>query len=618
MCRAVWLPRLLTATLSALSLACSPEPAPIEFSGVYSVQLHVHGSFSEGIGSIDSHSHEASELGVDVIWWSDHDFRVASHRHVTRFGFEAWKEPIDRNESWKVRPDRYRSEKTKGLSPIVQELADVSADFVAGSGSDSGGNRALQIIARGESEPFRSYLYSFEADRAVGRRPLASEVSIELAILVDEWGPNARPVIEIGLSAHPPRQGLPFEPYTLRYFLAEPGSESYRRGTTFFVPVPVRGDGWNDYRLEITRDAVRGFPFLDGEDNSLHSIAIGVEVRRGARVAARFDDLRIEQDRSGNAAFAYQRVVIDRVASTYPGLQQLQGVEISHAGPHLNEFSPEPLLLDFDALLEDSDRTFGAATISDPRSFSRFVASRAVDGAHGRGGIVSYNHPFGVGFGDRGTRRKRQDVLAKLVASQLYGADLLEVGYRARGGNDLTDHLWLWDQLAIEGLKKVGIGVSDSHGGPAQRWRDAPNNFVTWIHSSSPSRADLLDGLRAGRAFFGDISQFDGRLDLRTDSGGRMGDTVAAVDAAEISIEIEGLHSGDSIQVVETGVPTICYTADGSSFHRRHALELSRGHDGFLRVEVYGADGVAKVFSNPIYFDASAPSSDSAATAYSR
>ena len=44
----------------------------------YSVQLHVHGSFSEGLGSIDSQSREAADVGLDVLWWSDHDWRLTT------------------------------------------------------------------------------------------------------------------------------------------------------------------------------------------------------------------------------------------------------------------------------------------------------------------------------------------------------------------------------------------------------------------------------------------------------------------------------------------------------------------------------------------------------------
>jgi predicted metal-dependent phosphoesterase TrpH len=40
--------------------------------------MHLHGSFSEGTASMDAHLKQAQRLGVDVLWWTDHDFRVAA------------------------------------------------------------------------------------------------------------------------------------------------------------------------------------------------------------------------------------------------------------------------------------------------------------------------------------------------------------------------------------------------------------------------------------------------------------------------------------------------------------------------------------------------------------
>ena len=80
-----------------------------------------------------------------------------------------------------------------------------------------------------------------------------------------------------------------------------------------------------------------------------------------------------------------------------------------------------------------------------------------------------------------------QEVLAFLVEHGLFGADLLEVGYRDRGGHPLEDHLWVWDRLADAGLRPVGIGVSDSHGGVGS-WSSDPHNFVPWIFAAQPAR----------------------------------------------------------------------------------------------------------------------------------
>jgi hypothetical protein len=50
--------------------------------------MHVHGSFSEGMGSMEWHTAQAAALGLDAIWWTDHDWRVAHWQHTERFDFE--------------------------------------------------------------------------------------------------------------------------------------------------------------------------------------------------------------------------------------------------------------------------------------------------------------------------------------------------------------------------------------------------------------------------------------------------------------------------------------------------------------------------------------------------
>ena len=48
-----------------------------------SMAMHIHSSFSEGIASMDAHLYQAHRLGVDVIWWTDHDFRKMAHGYRT-------------------------------------------------------------------------------------------------------------------------------------------------------------------------------------------------------------------------------------------------------------------------------------------------------------------------------------------------------------------------------------------------------------------------------------------------------------------------------------------------------------------------------------------------------
>jgi hypothetical protein len=150
----------------------------------------------------------------------------------------------------------------------------------------------------------------------------------------------------------------------------------------------------------------------------------------------------------------------------------------------------------------------------------------------------------------------------------------------------------------------VGVGVSDSHGGS---WSEDPNNFVSWVWAPAPERAALVEGLRRGRVFFGDLSRFDGSLDLRTARGAAMGQIVVTErDSEELQVEAGGLVPGDVLVVVIAGEPVARHVADGEALRVTHALALPRGEDTFARVELRDAQGGPRAFSNPIHFVRSA------------
>ena len=227
---------------------------------------------------------------------------------------------------------------------------------------------------------------------------------------------------------------------------------------------------------------------------------------------------------------------------------------------------------------------------------------------HARGGLVSYNHPLGRGFeaddgsADGGKPLDLEQQLATLLGHRAQGADLLEVGYRKRGGASLDDHLWLWDHAALAGLRLVGIGVSDSHGGDEYRWRGAPNNFVSWIYAASPEKRDLIAGLRAGRVFFGDIERFDGALDLCLETGEVMGASVAGSRGEVlVTLSATGTRPGQRLVVVESGVRGASYAVEGAELRREHRLVLPADGPAFVRTELHDETGAIAI-SNPIHF----------------
>ena len=53
----------------------------------YSMAMHIHSSFSEQSGSMDSQFYQAAANGVDVLWLTDHDHRMdgANYRNTVHF-----------------------------------------------------------------------------------------------------------------------------------------------------------------------------------------------------------------------------------------------------------------------------------------------------------------------------------------------------------------------------------------------------------------------------------------------------------------------------------------------------------------------------------------------------
>jgi hypothetical protein len=595
--RASWIRAALAAAFAALAVHACRDAGDAGSERAWSVQLHVHGSFSEGEGSIDSHSWEARDVGCDVVWWSDHDFRLTTYQHVTRFGFEGPFEPLGRNESWA--PRLKRNVQGKKLLEVITRPAAAEMRFERAPVTE--GEHSLFLAALGKENAFETQLLCLSAERFLVRRSLASGVTLRLAVQPESYGPDARILVEAQLSEHAPRDGLGIVPVFVRYLLGEEGPPR-REGQVYLVPVAVQAGRWNELALPLTADAVRGFPASPGEDNALYRLAFGVQARRGARAAAYLDDLRIEQERAGPVMYEREGELIREVGALYPGLGQLQGVEISYGSRHLNVFCEEPVLPDYDAIADEIAAARAGDEAFDERGFRAAVIRRAVDDVHRLGGLVSYNHPFGTTFEENEKPRTNEEQLRILMRNKAEGADILEVGYRDRGGAKLDDHLWLWDQAALAGLRLVGTGVSDSHGGAENRWRGTPNNFVSWIWAEKPDKKHLIEGLRRGRVFFGDLERFDGELDLVTEAGERMGATAYPAESrVRVELIARGLKVGQQIVVVESGQRTSTYPAEGPEFRRWHDHELPALGRSLVRFEVHDASGPIAL-SNPIHF----------------
>jgi len=79
---AALLPRFARLPLRSPARAIAADGA-----SAYSMAMHIHSSFSEFNGSMDTHLAQAALNAVDVLWWTDHDWRMegVNYRDVTHF-----------------------------------------------------------------------------------------------------------------------------------------------------------------------------------------------------------------------------------------------------------------------------------------------------------------------------------------------------------------------------------------------------------------------------------------------------------------------------------------------------------------------------------------------------
>ncbi|MDE0886799.1 MAG: CehA/McbA family metallohydrolase [Myxococcota bacterium] len=583
----------------------------------YGVALHLHGSMSEGKASMRAHTQAAEELGeaVDVLWWTDHDWRIAAHTYVDDFDFEEGLEESDlapvpyREAQWDGRapPPDWDPPRDPTAPPPANSLEVVEKVWrLSGPEESLPGERVIEVTTREARNGLRSLYLSaegtrtgpqqialaFEASRRRHVASLASGVRLRLSALPIELDPQARIIVRVGLSQASPGRGVRLD-YVLNAeglvgSAPAPSREIVRAANSDYevevgtVPLAARPGLWSDWVLDLSEDAeALG---LGGGDNALVSLNLILEVRGRGRAEAYFDAFAIERDRVGEPLLAEARRMAGALEEGGDLVHHV-GQEISYAA-HLNAYGPGVPLADASA---------------HPHGFT---PGEAVAFVHDHGGLVSLNHFFGVMFDRRIAESARAEpffksALERLVENRAYGVDLIEVGYRARGYG-LAGYLELWDGLAREGIRLVGVGVSDSHQAELG-WLQGPNNFVSWIYARSSSQPDLLAGLGAGRVYFGDPTRFGGRLDIRAEGGGRMGDLLSREPGSlELVFSATGLKPGQSIRLVRDGFSVGEYPSEAPEWSRRARLEI----DGptFVRLEVLEA-GERVALSNPLYVE---------------
>lgn len=296
---------------------------------------------------------------------------------------------------------------------------------------------------------------------------------------------------------------------------------------------------------------------------------------------------------------ATQRLLANTYGPRY-GITLHPGMEIGRGVRHLNAFSDPQYIPD--------------QSLNVPSTLDDFY-TQAVTATHGRGGLVSWNHPFGANVGPllRAAEQtsERRQVFADLLAHDLYGSDILEVGYPVRGQADIATHLALWDTFSRRARFLTGNGVNDDHA--AKNWRTLSNGFATGIWAQSVAHSDLMTALASGRAYTGHAGKWPGgQLDMLVDDSVPMGQaSVTSRTNRTLAVFTANLPSGSVVEIVRgpvdyTGndpgtavIATIAASAFGSD--GRVSRSINTSSSCFVRAQVRNSTGAIVGVGNPVW-----------------
>jgi hypothetical protein len=526
-----------------LSGCTGPAPTRLSpstpVSDPVSVAMHLHSSFSEGTASMAAHLDQARRLGVDVLFWTDHDFRVSAQGYRRRLGLAG---PTDSEH---------------GVALTWRPRAEGS-----GTGEVAYGGGAAALTAAGDGA------FWLDAD-AWNSTYSGSLADTTLAV---ELRPGPGAALQVDLSHHPASGGRDAGRYRLTYrFGPSTGDRRAAAGRDGTVDVPTPA-GWSTVDIRPVDDIAALWPDLVAEDNSLFRLRVGV---LGPGSAA-FRQVSVTRARRGDS-LALVREVMGRYAERYPGRRQYAALEVSLV-QHLNWFGGELVMPDYGARAPVKDDAIPAA-----EAMVRF--------SHRHGGVASVNHPLGG---------SPAATAAHLVATRALGADVVEVAY-GREQSTVDGMLQVLDACARNGIYVTATGVTDDHEGTD--WYGSKANWITRLWAPSVELPDLQAALRAGRAFAYKPDGWDGTLEVTAAGRPAMGAVAATGGrAVPVTVTATGLPSGGALEVV-TGRVDNAAPAPAVSTDRarggRHSLDLPAG--SYVRAVV--RDGVGRIVGvgNPFW-----------------
>ncbi len=518
--------------------------------------------------------------GVDLLWWTDHDYMYYPRHFLESGGFNFEEGAMEeRREYWPsdfshvVHWDQTRRGLPNAAGRVQQDAA-------------RSGSYGLRLRGTGRESSYATSLgYEVDDERFTNYLSLLGDVHLGFSFYPHIDGDASELEVRVRLSMTGSSSNTNHG--ANRQFIFFHSATDYAPDsdpTRAYIELEGQAGEWTDVQFDLSRLAQIHFPDV-GLDAHAELVEVRVNAWGGERVTYDVDDFWWRQQLVGEDL---RQAQLEHLESLTFRPRHLVGQEITLVpGAHIGAYGSDVPFLPY---WQRDDWTL----------------AEAVEVVHNNDGVAAYAHMFGVSRNNASDETRATlvvETLEELLLSEVYGCDMLEVGYRERLGL-LEDFVKVWDGLLRSGVYVTGIGASDVHN--QVNWLGFLNNFVTWIESASMEEEDIKWALQRGSAWFGDPAAFPGaRVDLWFAAPSHQavqGQVVQeTADGAQLDIQADPLQRGWEVRLIRNDDLAENWPVLASGRFAACYADLLGG-DAVYRVEVYDDDDVAVLFSNPIVF----------------
>lgn len=362
----------------------------------YPMQMHLHTCHQPG-GSMEGHIYNAAKLGMEYIRFTDHDVRTGQKQYpVDNFDFTHKSLTINdgpkRSYGWNIIEDTFQVTNSPVITFSEEELILTNPPVVEKSQRSSG-----------------IYFQSSGRRHTVS---LIANVTLKIGIgILGNFIESDSLLLDVKLSQRPPNH----IPAHMIYVIGKLPEINSQHTAVIPLDFNTSESDVNYITLPLSKD-ILDFD-IGGLDNVFDTISIIMKSSGCDNIECHISEFQIIAESGFDDVIKKQRIIADNIGNRY-GVKTFVTTEVTGAGHHKNCFSTSVPVINY------FDKNYN------------ITQAEAIEHILSYGGIFSYNHPFSrfKAIASNSESCIIAEYAAELIASGVYGASMIEIGFTRRTG----------------------------------------------------------------------------------------------------------------------------------------------------------------------------------------